>query len=89
MDISAVSEPILIKQSWFYHLNCMFFQIWHSVFHYPTQKLFCVVHSATELNYPFNKATMMMCDVTYEEFKCLVHTLFKWSLFSFFMMEEI
>ena len=50
MDISAVSEPILIKQRWFCHLNCMFFQIWQSVF----QKIFCVVLSATELNYPRN-----------------------------------
>ena len=32
----------------------MFFQIWHSVFHYLTKKLFCVAPSATELNYPFN-----------------------------------
>ena len=31
----------------------MFFQIWHSVFHYLTKKLFCVAPSATELNYPF------------------------------------
>ena len=38
MDISAVSEPILIKQRWFCHLDVMFFQIWHS---------------ATKLNYPF------------------------------------
>ena len=27
VDISAVSEPILIKQRRFRHLNCMFFQI--------------------------------------------------------------
>ena len=32
----------------------MFFQIWHSVFHYLTKKLFCVAPSATELNFPFN-----------------------------------
>ena len=44
-DISVVSEPILIKQRWFCHLNCMFFQIWH-LFHYLTK--------TTELNYPFN-----------------------------------
>ena len=56
MDISAVSEPILIKQRWFCRSNCMFFQIWHSVFHYLTNKLFCVALSATELNYPFNQS---------------------------------
>ena len=32
----------------------MFFQIWHSLFHYLTKKLFCVAPPATELNYPFN-----------------------------------
>ena len=53
MDILAISEPILIKQRWFCHLYCMFFQIWNSVFHYLTKKLFWVAPSATELNYPF------------------------------------
>ena len=57
-DISALTEPILIKQRWFCHLNCMFFQIWHSVFHFLTTKLFCVVPTAPELNYPFNNINL-------------------------------
>ena len=39
MDISAVSEPILFKQRGFCHLNCMFFQIWYSIFRYLTKNI--------------------------------------------------
>ena len=52
MDISTVSEPNSIKQRWFCNVNCTFFQIRLSVFHYLTKNYF-VQPSSTELNYPF------------------------------------
>ena len=55
MDISAVSEPILIKQRWFLSFKLHVLSNLTLSFSLSHNKLFCVAPSATELNYPFNQ----------------------------------